>query len=42
MTLDVDLEHLAEVVFVRLLYSKVTPSLLPLCMPYSLEGSHFV
>lgn len=41
MTVDVDLYHLAKVVFIRFLYCKITLSPPP-SIPCSLEGSHRV
>lgn len=37
ITVDVDLEHLAEVMFVRFLHNKITHSVI-----YSLEECHYV
>lgn len=40
MTVGVDLDHLAEAVFVRFLHCKLTLSLPLPSIPSSLEGSH--
>lgn len=39
---DVDLDHLAAVVLVKLLHYKVVPPPHPLPMLYSLGGSHYL